>query len=60
MKNALQLMRVMWVRGEALRFHPEVAEAQDLYPDLRFRSVEDHFRSLLDTSARQWKGQTNA
>lgn len=59
-KNALQLMRVMWVRGEALRFHPEVAEAQDLYPDLRFRSVEDHFRSLLDTSARQWKGQTNA
>lgn len=60
LRNALQLMRVMWVRGEALKFHPDVTEAQELYPDLGFRSVKDHFRSLLEVSLDQSKGQAHA
>jgi hypothetical protein len=60
LQNAFQLMRVMWVRGEALKVHPEVAEARDIYPDLRFQTVEDHFQGLLAVSANQMKGQANA
>lgn len=60
LQNALQLMRVMWVRGEALRLHPDVVEAQEIYPDLGFRTVEEHLRSLLDTSPNQTKAQANA
>lgn len=60
LQNALQLMRVMWVRGEALKVHPDVVEAQEIYPDLGVRTVEEHFRSLLDLSTNQTKGQANA
>lgn len=47
-QNALQLMRIMWIRGEAQKYHPDVSEAQSVYPDLRFRTVEEYFQGFLE------------
>ena len=41
-----QLHRSMWVRGEAARRGPAALDVSEVYPDVRFRTIEDAFAAV--------------
>jgi uncharacterized protein YbjT (DUF2867 family) len=44
---ASQLHRSLWIRGDSVKRVPTSLEATEVYPDLKFQTIEEGFRQLV-------------